>query len=93
MQRQRWPCAAADIAAPLPCREKPSLLILPLRTETLQEGLEARDLTERLAATLSRMRVAPVSLAHPSRPTCGERTTTSERRRAVLPAGSGDAPR
>jgi AraC-like DNA-binding protein len=48
-------------------RDKPSLLILPLRTETLQENLEARDLTERLAATLSRMRIASVSLAHPSR--------------------------
>ncbi|HEX5326772.1 MAG TPA: helix-turn-helix domain-containing protein [Acetobacteraceae bacterium] len=46
-------------------REKPSLLILPLRTETLQERLEARDLTERLAATLSRIRVAAVALAHP----------------------------
>jgi AraC-like DNA-binding protein/TolB-like protein len=48
-------------------REKPSLLILPLRTETLRENLEARDLTERLAATLSRMRIASVALAHPSR--------------------------
>ena len=55
--------------SPLPAtaREKPSLLILPLRTETLQENLEARDLTERLAATLSRMRIASVALAHPSR--------------------------
>ena len=54
---------------PLPAveREKPSLLILPLRTETLQESLEARDLTERLAATLSRIRVAAVALTHPSR--------------------------
>ena len=48
-------------------RERPSLLILPLRTETLQESLEARDLSERLAATLSRMRIASVTLAHPSR--------------------------
>jgi AraC-like DNA-binding protein/TolB-like protein len=55
--------------SPLPAaeRDKPSLLILPLRTETLQESLEARDLTERLAATLSRIRVATVALAHPSR--------------------------
>ena len=54
---------------PLPAaeREKPSLLILPLRTETLKESLEARDLTERLTATLSRIRVASVTLAHPSR--------------------------
>ena len=48
-------------------RNKPSLVILPLRTETLHEGVEARDLTERLAATLSRMRIASVTLAHPSR--------------------------
>ena len=48
-------------------RKRPSLVILPLRTETLHEGVEARDLTERLAATLSRMRIASVRLAHPSR--------------------------
>jgi TolB-like protein len=47
-------------------RAKPSLLILPLRTETSQECREARDLTERLGATLSRMRIATVTLAHPS---------------------------
>jgi AraC-like DNA-binding protein/TolB-like protein len=51
-------------------RKKPSLVILPLRTETLQESAEARDLTERLAATLSRMRIASVTLAHPSRISC-----------------------
>jgi AraC-like DNA-binding protein/TolB-like protein len=45
---------------------KPLLIILPLSTETLKERLEARDLTEQLAATLSRMRVAAVTLAHPS---------------------------
>ena len=48
-------------------REKPSLIVLPLSTETLKENLEARDLTEQLAAALSRMRVAGVTLAHPSR--------------------------
>jgi AraC-like DNA-binding protein/TolB-like protein len=48
-------------------RQKPSLLVLPLRTETLQERLEARDLAERLAATLSHMRVASVTLANPAR--------------------------
>jgi hypothetical protein len=47
--------------------KKPSLVIVPLRTETLQESMESRDLTERLAATLSRMRIASVTLAHPSR--------------------------
>lgn len=63
-------CFGDSPPSPLPAmeREKPSLLILPLRTETLQESLEARDLTERLAATLSRIRVAAVALAHPSHP-------------------------
>jgi AraC-like DNA-binding protein len=51
-------------------RRKPSLLIVPLRTETLHEGMEARDLTERLAATLSRMRIASVTLVHASRISC-----------------------
>jgi adenylate cyclase len=41
---------------------KPALLILPLHTETLRESLEARDLTERLAATLSHIRIASVVL-------------------------------
>ena len=45
----------------------PSLLILPLRTETLRESLEARDLTERLVATLSPTSVASVALADQSR--------------------------
>jgi AraC-like DNA-binding protein/tetratricopeptide (TPR) repeat protein len=52
-------------SSPLPMVERamPSLLILPLRTETLQERIEARDLTERLAATLSPIRFATVALA------------------------------
>jgi AraC-like DNA-binding protein/TolB-like protein len=45
---------------------KPSLVILPLSTETLKEKQEAQYLTEQLAATLSRMRVGTVTLAHPS---------------------------
>jgi AraC-like DNA-binding protein/TolB-like protein len=49
-------------------REKPSLIILPMCTETLRENLEARDLTEQLAAALSRMRLAAVTLARPSHP-------------------------
>ena len=63
------PCRSDSPHSPLPAieRAKPSLLIMPLRTETLQESHEARDLTERLAATLSRIRVAAVALAHPSR--------------------------
>ena len=36
--------------------------------ETLQESLQARDLTEQLAATLAHVRVASVVLAHPSSP-------------------------
>jgi adenylate cyclase len=54
-------------AAPVAWREKPALLVMPLRTETLQEQFEARDLMERLGATLSRMRIATVTLVHPSR--------------------------
>ena len=54
-------------ATPALERDKPELLILPLCTETLQESLAARDLSERLAATLSRMRIVAVTLAHPSR--------------------------
>ena len=56
-------------SSPIPVvwRQKPSLMILPLRTETLRESRDARDLTERLAATLSGMRAATVSLVHPSR--------------------------
>jgi AraC-like DNA-binding protein/tetratricopeptide (TPR) repeat protein len=60
--------SGANSAASQPCRVRPSLLILPLRTETLRESQEARDLTERLAATLSRIRIASVSMANLSRP-------------------------
>jgi AraC-like DNA-binding protein len=59
-----------SIAAPpsIVGSKRPSLLILPLRTATLHEGLEARDLTERLAAAMSRMGIASVALAHPCTP-------------------------
>ncbi len=57
----------APLAAPVAWREKPVLLVMPLRTETLQEQFEARDLMERLGATLSLMRIATVTLVHPSR--------------------------
>jgi AraC-like DNA-binding protein len=60
--------AGANSAPSRSCRERPSLLILPLRTETLRESQEARDLAERLAATLSSIRIASVNLANPSRP-------------------------
>ena len=59
-------CSRSPITAAW--RERPSLLIVPLRTETRQESLEAQDLTEQLAARLSRVRIASVALAHPSRP-------------------------
>jgi len=65
--RERATCCGLPLPLPATAREKPSLLILPLRTETLRENLEARDLTERLAATLSLMWIASVALAHPSR--------------------------
>jgi adenylate cyclase len=51
-----------SLPAPAAWREKPGLFIMPFRTETLQEQREARDLTERLGATLSRMRIATVTL-------------------------------
>jgi AraC-like DNA-binding protein len=57
----------APLPAPVVWRGKPALLVMPLRTETLQEQFEARDLMERLGATLSRMRIATVTLVHPSR--------------------------
>ncbi len=50
-----------------PRREKPSLVILPLSTESLLERLQARDISERIAATLSRTIVASVALADQSR--------------------------
>ena len=57
----------ASLPAPIVWRDKPVLLLVPFRTETLQEELETRDLMERLGATLSRMRIAGVTLVHPSR--------------------------
>ena len=66
MANNRASSSAKHSPPALARREKPSLLLLPLRTETLRESGEARDLTERLAATLSRMSIATVILAHPS---------------------------
>jgi AraC-like DNA-binding protein/tetratricopeptide (TPR) repeat protein len=68
--RQRVRGNGADgafLAAPVVWRAKAALLVVPFRTETLQEELETRDLMERLGATLSRMRIASVTLVHPSR--------------------------
>jgi AraC-like DNA-binding protein/TolB-like protein len=69
LAKQRASCSGDSTPSPSAAvgRGQPSLLILPLRTETLRESLEARDLTERLAATLSRMRIASVASANPSR--------------------------
>ena len=53
------------------------------------ESLEARDLTERLAATLSRMRVA--SVAWPiHRAARDERTAATQCRQPILPVGPAD---
>jgi AraC-like DNA-binding protein len=57
----------ASLPAPVAWRDKPVLLLVPFRTEMLQEELDTRDLMERLGATLSRMRIASVTLVHPSR--------------------------
>jgi AraC-like DNA-binding protein/TolB-like protein len=57
----------ASLSAPVAWHNKAVLLLVPFRTETLQEELETRDLMERLGATLSRMRIASVALVHPSR--------------------------
>jgi AraC-like DNA-binding protein/tetratricopeptide (TPR) repeat protein len=57
----------ASLSTPVVWRAKPALLVVPFRTETLPEQSEARDLMERLGATLSRMRIATVTLVHPSR--------------------------
>jgi AraC-like DNA-binding protein len=57
----------ASLPASVAWHDKPALLIVPLRTETLQEELDTRDLMERLGATLSRMCIASVALVHPSR--------------------------
>ena len=70
---------------------RPSLLILPWRTETLREELEARDLTERLAATLSRMGIANCVVGASFARPFDERTTAAKWRHAILPAGQADA--
>lgn len=58
--------AEAVLPAPFVFRRKPSLVVLPLRTETLAERRIAQALAEQLAATLSSIRVASVSFADPS---------------------------
>jgi AraC-like DNA-binding protein/TolB-like protein len=52
----------APLTAP-PGRNRPSLLLLPLRTETAAERLVAEDMNEQIAATLTKSHVASVRLA------------------------------
>ena len=95
-QRVRAPVAngaAAGKPATVAGRERPTLLILPLRTETLRESLEARDLTERLGATLSRMRIASVTLPHPSRCLAMNAPQPRNAGTRVPPAGPADTAR
>jgi AraC-like DNA-binding protein len=75
--RVRERTATSVTVAAMVWSSAPTLMLFPLRTETLQESIEARDVTERLAAALSRMRIASVALADPRH----------------LPARSGRQPR
>ena len=63
LQRAR---GAAALPLPSLAPRLPSLTILPLRTETLSERRLAQELTEQVAATLSRIRVATVTFADPT---------------------------
>lgn len=56
----------ASAPPPFVARQRPSLIILPLRTETLQERQIAQELMEQLAATISRTSVASVTFADPT---------------------------
>ena len=56
-----WGC----IPVPSISRQRPSLLILPLRTETLAEHRIGQELMEQVAATLSRASIASVTFADP----------------------------
>lgn len=62
--------------------QRPSLIILPLRTETLQERQLAQELMEQLAATISRTSVASVIFADPT-VSIMRRTVRSPRGRAT----------
>jgi hypothetical protein len=57
--------ASASVAMPFTTRLLPSLLVLPLRPETLEERRVAQELMELVTATLSRTRVATVTFADP----------------------------
>ncbi|HEY6432943.1 MAG TPA: helix-turn-helix domain-containing protein [Acetobacteraceae bacterium] len=56
----------AFVASPFVARQRPSLIILPLRTETMKERHIAQELMELLAATISRTSVASVTFADPT---------------------------
>jgi len=71
-----------SIASPFVARLRPSLLILPLRTETGQERHLAQELMEQLAATISRTSVASVTFADPTVAIL-RRTVRSSRERAT----------
>ncbi len=73
-------CASAS--PPFVARQRSSLIILPLRTETLQERQLAQELMEQLAATISRTSVASVTFADPT-VAIMRRTVRSPRERAA----------
>ena len=56
----------ASAPVPFVARQRPSLIILPLRTETVQARHIAQELMEQLAATISRTSVASVTFADPT---------------------------
>jgi len=56
----------APAPPPFVARQRASLFILPIRTETSQERHIAQELMEQLAATISRTSVASVTFADPS---------------------------
>ena len=56
----------ASASLPFVARQRPSLIIRPLCTETIQERHIAQELMEQLAATMSRTSVASVTFADPT---------------------------
>jgi AraC-like DNA-binding protein/TolB-like protein len=58
--------ACASVPGPFIARQRPSLTILPLRTETLPERRLAQELSEQIATTLSRAMVAELSFDDPA---------------------------
>ncbi len=56
----------ASVPPPFVARQRPSLIVLPLPTETIEERHIAQELMELLAATISRTSVASVTFADPT---------------------------